>query len=250
MKEQNIMQRLVRFCQGLFGVKMNQTEIGRTDIVYHNAIKDRVKQHHDLKIALSRLIILRNKNEARTQSLQEDLLIVQGALTKAAQSNDENRGVELVEKRNSIQRAVETTGTENIGFEQQITSAKEGLEKLSESIEHLKAEQAKIDARRKHAQARIQAAEALQSQITTNFDDTSLGRVRDAVEELEARAGLVEHSDPEPQKSLSIESLRKEQEQSDAREEFRNIRSQESGRLLAAPNMKSVLGTQVQEVHS
>ena len=83
MKEQNIMQRFMRFCQGLFGVKMNQTEIGRTDVVYHNAIKDRVKQHHDLKTALGRLIILRNKSEARTQSLQEDLLIVQGALKKS-----------------------------------------------------------------------------------------------------------------------------------------------------------------------
>ena len=250
MKEQNIMQRFMRFCQGLFGVKMNQTEIGRTDVVYHNAIKDRVKQHHDLKTALGRLIILRNKSEARTQSLQEDLLIVQGALKKAAQNNDESRGVELVEKRNTIQKAIETTSAESVGLSQQITSAKEGLEKLSESIEHLKAEQAKIEARRKHAQARIQAAQALQTQINTNFDDTSLGRVRDAVEELEARAGLVEHSEPGPQKGLSIESLRREQEQADAREEFRNMRSQQNGRLLVASDIKSVLGVQVQEVHS
>ena len=250
MREQNIIQRLVRFCQGLFGVKMNQTELGRTDIVYHNAIKDRVKQHHELKTALGRLIILRNKSEARTLSLQEDLLIVQGALKKAAQSNDEHRGVELVEKRNSIQKVIETTAAENRGFAEQIDSAKEGLLKLSESIEHLKAEQAKIEARRKHAQARIQAAQALQTQITTNFDDTSLGRVRDAVEELEARAGLVEDPSPESQDSLSIEYLRKEQEQSNAREEFRNLRSQETGRLLVAPDFRSTLGVQVQEVHS
>ena len=155
-----------------------------------------------------------------------------------------------MEKRNSIQKVIETTAAENRGFAEQIDSAKEGLLKLSESIEHLKAEQAKIEARRKHAQARIQAAQALQTQITTNFDDTSLGRVRDAVEELEARAGLVEDPSPESQDSLSIEYLRKEQEQSNAREEFRNLRSQETGRLLVAPDFRSTLGVQVQEVHS
>ena len=80
MTQPNMMQRLIRYCQGLFGVKMNQTEIGRTDIVYHNAIRDRVKQHHDLKTALSRLIILRNRADARGLSFQEDLGVVEAAL--------------------------------------------------------------------------------------------------------------------------------------------------------------------------
>ena len=92
MDQPNMMQRLIRYCQGLFGIKMNQTEMGRADIVYHNAIQDRVKQHHELKSALSRLIILRNRADARSSTLGEDLLVVETALNKAAQTGDEDRG--------------------------------------------------------------------------------------------------------------------------------------------------------------
>ena len=250
MKEGNIMQRLIRYCQGLFGVKMNQTEIGRTDIVYHNAIRDRVKQHHELKTALSRLIILRNRADARMSSLEEDLSIVEGALKKAAKAGDEERGLELLDKRNTLQTALETSKIESHGFTEQIDSAKEGLQKLATSITELKAEQAKMEARRKHAQARIQASQALQSHMKMGIDETALGRVRDAVEELEAKAGLAEEPSAKPKESLSISSLRKEQEREKAKEEFRAMQAQENSKLLVASNFKAPLGIQLQEVHS
>ena len=221
MTQPNMMQRLIRYCQGLFGVKMNQTEIGRTDIVYHNAIRDRVKQHHELKTALSRLIILRNRADVRGISLQEDLDVVEAALQTAAKEGDEERGLELLDKRNTLQTAIKTSSVESSGFTQQIDSAKEGLQELARSITELKSEQAKMEARRKHAQARIQASQALQSHMKVGVDETALGRVRDAVEELEAKAGLVEEPVTEPKESLSISNLRKEQEKEKARQEFR-----------------------------
>ena len=250
MKEGNIMQRLIRYCQGLFGVKMNQTEVGRTDIVYHNAIRDRVKQHDDLKTALSRLIILRNRADARMTTLQKDLQVVEAALKQAAKEGDEARGLELLDKRNSLKTAIETSSVESRGFTEQITSAKEGLEKLARSITELKAEQAKMEARRKHAQARIQASQALQSHMKLGIDETALGRVRDAVEELEAKAGLVEEPRTEPKESLSISTLRKEQDKEKAKEEFRAMQAQENAKLLVAPTFKAPLGIQLQEVHS
>lgn len=248
MTQPNMMQRLIRYCQGLFGVKMNQTEIGRTDIVYHNAIRDRVKQHHDLKTALSRLIILRNRADARGISFQEDLDVVEAALQTAAKEGDEQRGIELLEKRNNLKTAIDTSSVESCGFTQQIDSAKEGLQELARSITELKSEQAKMEARRKHAQARIQASQALQSHMKVGVDETALGRVRDAVEELEAKAGLVEEPVTEPKESLSISSLRKEQEKEKARQEFRAMREKESTKLLVAPNFKAPLGIQLQEV--
>jgi len=250
MKEGNIMQRLIRYCQGLFGIKMNQTEIGRTDIVYHNAIRDRVKQHHDLKTALSRLIILRNKADARGLSLQEDLSVVEAALKTAAKTGDEERGIELLDKRNALQSGIQASSVESRGFTQQIDSAKEGLQKLAKSITELKSEQAKIEARRKHAQARIQASQALQGQMKVGIDETALGRVRDAVEELEAKAGLIEEPIHEPVESLSILALRKEQDKEKAKEEFRAMQAQENAKLLVAPAFKAPLGIQLQEVHS
>ena len=250
MKEPNMMQRLIRYCQGLFGVKMNQTEIGRTDIVYHNAIRDRVKQHHDLKTALSRLIILRNRADARGSSLEEDLAIVEGALKKAVSENNEERGIELLDRRNTLQTALENCAVESRGFTEQIDSAKQGLVELAKSISELKKEQAKMEARRKHAQARIQASQALQSHMKLGIDETALGRVRDAVEELEAKAGLVEEPGTEPKESFSISTLRKEQEREKAKEEFRAMQLSENSRLLVAPALKSPLGIQLQEAHS
>ena len=250
MKEPNMMQRLIRYCQGLFGVKMNQTEIGRTDIVYHNAIRDRVKQHHELKTALSRLIILRNRADARGTALQEDLSVVETALQKAVKEGNEERGVELLDQRNALQTAIETSSVESRGFTQQIDSAKEGLQKLAKSITELKAEQAKMEARRKHAQARIQASQVLQSHMKLGIDETALGRVRDAVEELEAKAGLAEEPAAKPKESLSISTLRKEQEREKAKEEFRAMQAQENTKLLVAPAFKPPLGIQLQEAHS
>ena len=250
MTQPNMMQRLIRYCQGLFGIKMNQTEIGRTDIVYHNAIRDRVKQHHDLKTALSRLIILRNRAGARGISLQEDLDVVAAALQTAAQEGDEQRGIELLHKRNNLQSAIESSSADSHGFTQQIDSAKEGLQELARSITELKSEQAKMEARRKHAQARIQASQALQSHMTLGIDETALGRVRDAVEELEAKAGLVEEPATEPKESLSISALRKEQEKEQAKQEFRAMQKKESTKLLVAPNFRAPLGIQLQEVQS
>lgn len=250
MDQPNMMQRLIRYCQGLFGIKMNQTEMGRADIVYHNAIQDRVKQHHELKSALSRLIILRNRADARSSTLGEDLLVVETALNKAAQTGDEDRGLELLEKRNTIQTSIETAKVESRGFSQQIESAKNGLEELAKSIKELKTEQAKMEARRKHAQAKIQASQALQGQMKIGIDETALGRVRDAVEELEAKAGLVEEHAHSPKESLSIGSLRKEQEKEKAREEFRALQKQQNGRLLEASSLQSALTIQLQEVRS
>ena len=107
-----------------------------------------------------------------------------------------------------------------------------------------------MEARRKHAQAKIQASQALQGHMKIGIDETALGRVRDAVEELEAKAGLVEEPAHSPKESLSIGSLRKEQEKEKAREEFRALQKQQNGRLLEASSLQSALAIQLQEVRS
>lgn len=250
MKEQGLVTRWMRFWKGLFGLKMNQAEMGRSDVVYHNAIRDRLKQHSDLKSALSRLIILRNRADKHALVLSENLAVVASALAKTAKSGDESRGVELIGKRDQLRSAMDTARVEMSGLETQISSAKDGLTKLAESISHLKTEQAKMDARRRHAQARLQASEALQTHSISEFDDSSLGRVRDAVEELEARAGMIEEPTKDAGDPLSMATLRREQSDDRAAEEFRAMQQQASGRLLNASSAVPTLTLSMQEAHS
>ena len=86
--------------------------------------------------------------------------------------------------------------------------------------------------------------------MKVGIDETALGRVRDAVDELEAKAGLIEEPIHEPVESLSISALRKEQDKEKAKEEFRAMQAQENAKLLVAPAFKTPLGIQLQEVHS
>ena len=205
--------RLANLWSGFWGTKLSDAEAKNAELVYHNALRERVHQQEKLKDAVGRLVYLRNRIEADLKRLEEDQRLVEEALLRAAHDDDDARALGLIRKKRQLETELTRLGQEHTRLSAQADSAKQGLGEHAKAIKQLKGEREEMLARKQHAIARLQVASALQ-QSTGDFtaSDQALENVREAIVRLEHSADMdVEPVDTAPG-DVSLATLRREAE--------------------------------------
>ena len=228
--KKSLLSRVAHLWRAFWGLKVDGVEAERTEAVYYNAIRQRKQQLDDLRQASIKLVSLRNRLEAEQLTQQRDLTLVQKALERAAQDDNESRGLELLALQRQLQEKIEKSSSDRRRLEQQCILAKESKSQLYHCIQSLEREREEMLARKSHAQARLDIKSALETPSFQTGGDEALNNARQAVAELESLADSA-HDDPQ-EGQLSLRNLRANEQRDQDRETFATLRKRYHPREL------------------
>ena len=185
----SIFARLGNLIKGFFGAFLGDAEANNPDIVYQNAINERVNQYQKLMKAVSGIVYLRNKLEKDLETKTRELQELHAQIPVAIQSGEEAAALHLIERKNALTNELEYVKSELEKVKVQAEDAKASLVTFQSEIEKLKAERDTMLARREHAKARLKIQEQL-SGLSTDADIRALDGVRESINKLEAQADV------------------------------------------------------------
>jgi phage shock protein A len=181
--------RLANLLRGFFSAAVEDVERDNPEIVYQQAINDRVGQHQKLLGAVASIVTLRNKLQ-RDQKLKQRELVELGAqIPVAVQQGDEASALVLIERKNLLTEELAEVERELGEVSAQADEAKAGLVTFQAEIEKLKAERDRMLAKREQARARLKIQEQL-SGLSMQAETRALDAVRDSIHKLEAQADV------------------------------------------------------------
>ena len=93
----SLFARLGNLIKGFFGAFLGSAEAENPDVVYSNAINERVSQYQKLMKAVSGIVYLRNKLEKDLESKTRELQEIHAQIPVAVQSGEEAAALHLIE---------------------------------------------------------------------------------------------------------------------------------------------------------
>ena len=183
----SVFDRLSSVLKGAVSLRLTELETRNPEAVYAAAIEAATERAGELKEQLGGLIAQRNRLEEQTAEGERDLQQTQEALAIAVRESEADTLVVLQFQCGELQRKLETAMAETVSLEAKIEEGKSGLVAFRADLEALKRERETMIAQKAMAEARIVVHEA-EAGLSGDADVVALGKVREAVEALEARA--------------------------------------------------------------
>ena len=181
--------RVANLWQGFLSMFVSDIERENPEIVYQQAINERVNQYQKLMKAVSSIVYLRNKLEKDHESKTRELADVSAQIPVAIQQGEEQAALVLIERKNQLVKDLEDVKGELEKVSTQAEEAKAGLVTFQHEIEKLKSERDTMLAKREHAKARLKIQEQL-SGLTADAEIRALDGVRESIHKLEAQADV------------------------------------------------------------
>lgn len=230
-----VFSRLMNLIRGFFSAAVEDAERDNPEIVYQQAINDRIAQHQKLLSAVASIVTLRNKLQRDLKFKKNELAELSAQIPVAVQSGDEQSALVLIERKNALAPEIEDVEEELAEVSKQADDAKAALVSFQHEIEKLKSERDRMLAKREQARARLKIQEQL-SGLSLQAETRALDAVRDSIHKLEAQADV----STEIQGAGMSDKLRKIREatgSASARAELESIKRQ----MAAQPNAEKTL---------
>ncbi|MDP2316168.1 MAG: PspA/IM30 family protein [Pseudomonadota bacterium] len=181
--------RLANMWNGFLSLWISGIENKNPEIVYEQAIDNRIKRHRDLKKAVGGIVYLRNKLTTELETKERELREVNAQLPVAVESGDDEVALLLLQKKNELDSGIETLKIELEKVSKQAEEAKESLVAFQGEIEKLRRERDEMLAKKATAEARIQIQETLDG-LSTDADIKQLENVRENIHKTQAQADV------------------------------------------------------------
>lgn len=181
--------RLANLWSGFWSKLVGDIENKNPEIVYEQAIDNRIKRHRDLKKAVGGIVYLRNKLSTELEQKERELREVNAQIPVAVESNDDEVALILLQKKNELEKSIEGLKTELDKVSKQAEEAKESLVAFQGEIEKLRRERDEMLAKKATAEARIQIQETLDG-LSTDADIKQLENVRENIHKMQAQADV------------------------------------------------------------
>lgn len=181
--------RIGNLWNGFWSLWISDVENKNPEIVYEQAIDNRIKRHRDLKKAVGGIVYLRNKLTTELETKERELREVNAQLPVAVESGDDEVALILLQKKNELDSSIETLRVELDKVSKQAEEAKESLVAFQGEIEKLRRERDQMLAKKATAEARIQIQETLDG-LSTDADIKQLENVRENILKTQAQADV------------------------------------------------------------
>jgi phage shock protein A len=181
--------RVANLWTGFWGLFISNAEKQNPDAVYQAAIEQRIRQHADLKKAVTGIVYLRNKLSTELEGKEKDHLEVSQQLPVAIESGDDDVAVVLLQRKNELEGSIAALKAELEKVSGQAEEAKQGLVSFQGEIDKLKRERDEMLAKKATAEARIKIQESLDG-LSTDADIRALENVREGIDKLQAQADV------------------------------------------------------------
>ncbi len=181
--------RLSNLWKGFVSLWISDLEKEHPEIAYENAINSMIEKYSQLKRATAAIIRRREEISERLASQSKELAQIVADLNTAIETNQDDLGVVLVQKKNALEKEVAEMKADLDGASKDADSAKSSLIGVQAEIKKLRAEKDNMLAKMASAQARIRISEQLDG-LSVDAEVRALDNVREHIKNTIAQANL------------------------------------------------------------
>ena len=181
--------RITNVWRGFLSLWVSGIETKNPEAVYEAAIEERIKQHRDLKKAVSSIVYLRNKTETELEEREKQLAEVRLQLPIAVEEGEDEVALVLIQKKDELTAKVASLQGELEKIASEAEEAKASLISYQGEIERLRREKDEMLAKKATAEARIQIQDTLDG-LSMEADIKALDNVREHIGKLQAEADV------------------------------------------------------------
>jgi len=187
--EMSVFGRLANLWKGFISLWISDVEKEHPEIAYENAINSMVEKYSALKRATAAIIRRREELAERLSSQQKELAQVNGDLSTAVETNQDDLAVVLIQKKNQLEASIAELQADADTAAKDADSAKQSLLSVQNEIKKLKAEKETMVAKLESAQARMRIQEQLEG-LSVDAEVQALDNVRTHIKTQVAQANL------------------------------------------------------------
>ena len=185
----SVFGRLANLWKGFISLWISDVEKEHPEIAYENAINSMVEKYSALKRATAAIIRRREELAERLSSQQKELAQVNGDLSTAVETNQDDLAVVLIQKKNQLEASIAELQAHSDTAAKDADSAKQSLLSVQNEIKKLKAEKETMVAKLESAQARMRIQEQLEG-LSVDAEVQALDNVRTHIKTQVAQANL------------------------------------------------------------
>jgi len=185
----SVFGRLANLWKGFISLWISDVEKEHPEIAYENAINSMVEKYSALKRATAAIIRRREELAERLSSQQKELAQVNGDLSTAVETNQDDLAVVLIQKKNQLEASIAELQADSDTAAKDADSAKQSLLSVQNEIKKLKAEKETMVAKLESAQARMRIQEQLEG-LSVDAEVQALDNVRTHIKTQVAQANL------------------------------------------------------------
>jgi len=189
MAQINFFSRLGNLFKGFLSLFIKDIERDHPEIAYENAINGLTDKYARLKNATAAIIRRRDEMRRRLEAEQKELAQINQDLEGALTMNDAELGGVLIQKKESVEGALNDLMHEAEQAEGEASDAKAALLNVKSEIQKLKAEKDRMLAKMQSAEARLKIQEQLEG-LSVDADVQALDTVREHIKTTIAEADL------------------------------------------------------------
>ena len=184
-----LFSRLGNLWKGFLSIWISDIEVEHPEIAYENAINSMIGKYAKLKSATAAIIRRREELDDRFKKANADLAQTEAELNTAVETNQDDLGVVLIQKKNQLTADLADLQTDMQTAHSDADSAKTSLLSVQTEIKKLQAERETMLAKMQSAQARINIQEQLDG-LSVDDEVRALDNVRTHIKNTIAEANL------------------------------------------------------------
>lgn len=231
----SVFSRLANLWKGFISLWISDVEKEHPEIAYENAINSMVEKYSALKRATAAIIRRREELAERLAQQQKELAQVNGDLSTAVETNQDDLAVVLIQKKNQLESAIGDLQADSDAAAKDADNAKQSLLSVQNEIKKLKAEKENMVAKLESAQARMRIQEQLEG-LSVDAEVQALDNVRTHIKTQVAQANLNKELG-ETDLDSRLKSLRGQSGDVTAKQQLAEMKAAAAAKRAAAKSM-------------
>jgi len=172
--------RLRSLIGGIFGGWVRDRESESPEVVYEQAIAERVRQYRELKSAVAGILYMRNKLESEITERRAEIARLHDDARRAVRSGQDEISLSLIAQKQGLFEDLERAEEELAGVKTQAEEAKANLMRFREEIRSLVREKGRMLATLANAKARRRLQVAIEG-LSVDAEMDALENVREHI---------------------------------------------------------------------
>jgi phage shock protein A len=215
---------------GLFGSWVRDKEQQAPEVVYEQAIAERVRQYRELKDAVAGILYMRNKLESEIADRRAEIARLHDDVRRAIRRGEDESSLALIAHKQALFEDLERAEQELRQVRVQAEEAKNNLGRFREEIRSLVREKGRMLATLANAQARRRMQEAIDG-LSVDAEMKALEGVREHIARISTEGALDREIGGDDMRARLAE-IRDEMRDESARRELEEIKQQLRPRVL------------------
>jgi phage shock protein A len=218
--------RMRSLWRGLFGSWVRDREQQAPEVVYEQAIAERVRQYRELKDAVAGILYMRNKLESEIADRRAEIARLHDDVRRAVRRGEEETSLSLIAHKQALFEDLERAEQELDQVRIQADEAKTNLVRFREEIRSLVREKGRMLATLANARARRRLQSAIEG-LSVDAEMDALENVREHISRAamqgEVNRELGEDGDGDAFR-VKLRGFRDEARRESARSEFESLK--------------------------